>query len=56
MIYTHNKQALREAISRTDERLTATEFINTAVLRQADLQRERNLEVKRELEGPSYER
>ena len=55
-IYTHNKQALREAISQSDERLTATEFMNSAVLRQADLQRERSHEVKRELEGPSYER
>jgi conjugative relaxase-like TrwC/TraI family protein len=55
VIYTHNKQALREAISQTDERLTATEFINGAMLRPAELLRQppqRNLER----EGPSYER
>ena len=54
VIYTHNKQALREAVSQTDERLTATEFINGAVMRHPELQRlpQRNLER----EGPAYER
>jgi conjugative relaxase-like TrwC/TraI family protein len=55
VVYTHHKQALREAISQSDERLTATEFINSAIVRQADVQRhppQRNLQR----EEPGYER
>ena len=55
IVYTHNKTALREAISQSDERLTATEFINVAIMRHADLQHQpptRNVER----EGLEYER
>jgi conjugative relaxase-like TrwC/TraI family protein len=55
-IYTDDKEALREAISQTDGRLTATEFVNGAVMRQAEAQRQQQVEVKREREGPHYER
>jgi ATP-dependent exoDNAse (exonuclease V) alpha subunit len=55
-IYTDNKAALREAISETDGRLTATEFVNGAVMQQADVQRELHQETNREREQLSYER
>jgi conjugative relaxase-like TrwC/TraI family protein len=54
-IYTDDKEALREAIGQTDGRLTATEFVNGAIMRQAETQRQQT-EATREPEGKVYER
>ncbi len=54
LIYTDDKSALREAICQTDARLTATEFVNSAVGREATLLREPG--DKQEREGLHYER
>jgi conjugative relaxase-like TrwC/TraI family protein len=54
-IYTDDKQALREAISQTDGRLTATEFVNSAAMRQANFPRDQNFVVQRQREGREYE-
>jgi ATP-dependent exoDNAse (exonuclease V) alpha subunit len=55
-IYTDDKEALREAISQIDSRLTATEFVAGAVMRQADAERRQQAEINRPSEGPRYER
>jgi len=56
VIYTHNKQALREAVSQSDERLTATEFIKGASPRHGGLERELPPQRHQEREGPAHER
>jgi len=57
-IYTDDKQALREVIGQTDERLSATEFVNGAVRRQAVLLQQRELEryesQRRELQRDQF--
>ena len=45
IIYTHNKQALREAIAQSDERLTATELVGGKSPRQAVPQRQHQQEI-----------
>jgi hypothetical protein len=55
-IFTDSKENLREAITQTDDRLTATEFVNGAVMRQAETHRQQQVEVKQERKGPGYER
>jgi conjugative relaxase-like TrwC/TraI family protein len=55
-IYTDDKEALREAISQTDARLTATEFVNGAVMRQAEKQAEQPREYQHEREERGYDR
>jgi conjugative relaxase-like TrwC/TraI family protein len=55
-IYTDDKEALREAISQTDSRLTATEFVAGAIMRQAEAERQRQAEMNRERQESQYER
>jgi len=51
-VYTDDKAALREAIGQTDARLTATEFVNGAVQRQAEADR---MQTKLIVEGKVLE-
>ncbi len=60
-VYTDDKTALREAISQSDDRLSATEFVNGKAQRQAVVLRQRDQEhapqrKPREREGMTYER
>ena len=59
-IYTDDKEALREAITQSDERLSATEFVNGKAKRQAvDLHGATGIESMRqprEREGMSHVR
>jgi ATP-dependent exoDNAse (exonuclease V) alpha subunit len=47
-IYTDDKEALREAVSQSDERLSATEFVNGKAKRQAAIIRSREAETELE--------
>lgn len=60
-IYTDDKESLREAIAQSDERVSATEFVNGKAKRQAVVQRQREQEnqaerQRREREGISHVR
>ena len=58
-IYTYDKEALLDAVKRSDDRLTATEFVNSVPQRQIEQLREQPREVRtRELEREEidYER
>jgi conjugative relaxase-like TrwC/TraI family protein len=61
VIYTDDKEALREAVNQSDERLSATELVNGATGRQAVALREQREQmagetIKKEREGMNYER
>lgn len=55
-IFTDSKEELREAISQTDPRLTATEFVNGAVMRHTESQRQHVPEVKQDRRQHDHER